>query len=297
MFKIKMDDYLIVIEKLNSINSLLCENKTKKVSSVIADVDKIVFSISQLLDNDDFESAESDNNNTCNNNDSSCKSISLELQNLKSMFKINNDLMFNKIAAIELTLSENNNSHQMIPPKTSSVTNLAQTQTSSLTSIPHFKKADPLTSTCTPDKSSQKPTSGLIVQLPNQSKKKFITGTASNVCSIKSIPPPVLKRHFFLSRLDPNTNIADIKSHLTSLEIKFLNVYELKSKYPSSYSSFCIEIEKSEINAIFDPTHWPTGALIMPFYSSKVIQPDNSEITLRNAKNSNPINSQSPNGY
>jgi len=291
-----MDDYLIVIEKLNSINTLLCENKSKKVSSVIPDVDKIVFSISQLLDNDDFESAESENYNTGSNDGSNCKSISLELENLKSMFTINSDLMFNKIAAVELALSENNRSHQMIPSKTSSVTNPAQTQTSSLASIPHFKIADPLTSTCTTVNSSQKPTSGLNVHLPNQSKKKAITGTASNVCSIKSIPPPVQKRHFFLSRLDPNTNIADIKSHLTSIGIKFLNVYQLKSKYPSSYSSFCIEIEKSEINDILDPTHWPTGVLIMHFYSSKIIQPDDSEIILRKAKNSIPINCQSPNG-
>ena len=208
--------------------------------------------------------------------------------------------MFKKIAAIEFTLSENNKSHQMIPPKTSSETysSPAQThQTSSPTSIPQFKKADPLTSTCTLVKSSQKPTTGLIAQLPNHSKKKVITGTASNVCSIKSVPPPVQKRHFFLSRLDPNTNIDDIKSHLTSLGNKFLNVYQLKSKYPSSYSSFCIEINKTEINGILDPTHWPTGVLIMPFYSSKVIQPDNSEIILRNAKNLIPINSQSPHGY
>ena len=40
-----MDDYLLVIEKLNSINSLLCENKTKKLARSLLMLTKLSFQL------------------------------------------------------------------------------------------------------------------------------------------------------------------------------------------------------------------------------------------------------------
>jgi hypothetical protein len=320
MFKIKLDDYLKVIENLNSITKYLENNKSKKVSNIIPHIEKIVFSTSQILDNDnDFESLPDAAVSTSipppqvspsypvildssipspNKNYQDPKFMSIELNNLKDLIKSNNDLISSKIAAIE-----------------SSITNIASTTVNPEPAKQQLKinSEDKLRSIVEPSPSKQSLTphfsatqsfatvNPLTFKAPspvlnysdsnaaNAIPSKYAIGTCSNSSTLKPATRSPPSSHLFVTRFDPSTTVTDISEYLTSKKIPFSEVYAVRSKFPS-YSSFCIKCKSLDFKTIQDSSLWPSGIIIMPFKSPKIIHPDNSETTIRKPRLPKPIN-------
>ena len=138
------------------------------------------------------------------------------------------------------------------------------------------------------------PTNSLPKQRITPDKRMQIkpaTGTSDKSCLLKSSTPILPKSHLFITRFHPDTNPKDINDYLTSSNIQFIKVYPVKSKF-NSYTSFCIECNSSDFKNLQEPSQWPSGILIMPFKSSKIIHPDDTETVLRKPKA--PMNPTNP---
>jgi hypothetical protein len=325
MFKIKLEDYLKVIENLNSITKYLENNKLKKVSNIIPQIEKIVFSTSQILENDDFVSLPDPTVSTSIqtqqptlnpvivdssisssiNNYQDPKFLSIEINNLKDLIKSNNDLIFNKIAAIETSIS--NIATPKVNPVPAKLPLQIISSKAQLNSIvdplpgKHLIPAkQPLSynfsvaqSLPTVNHISFKaPSSALNCSVSNATNaitSKYSIGTCAKSCTLKSATRSPPSSHLFVTRFDPSTTKKDISEYLASINIPFSEVYAVRSKF-SSYSSFCIKCFSSDFKTIQDSSHWPSGIIIMPFKSPKIIHPDNSETIIRKPRLPKPIN-------
>ncbi|KAK5643021.1 hypothetical protein RI129_009188 [Pyrocoelia pectoralis] len=88
------------------------------------------------------------------------------------------------------------------------------------------------------------------------------TGTGNGESSLKGV---IKKIHFHVSRLHPNTNANDVKTHLANHSISDAAVEQVDSKHPQLYTSFKVSVLPEFKENILTPTNWPLGICINRF--------------------------------
>ena len=85
--------------------------------------------------------------------------------------------------------------------------------------------------------------------------------------SLKSIQMHRKPADVFVSRLNPNTTIDDVKSFVSS-QFKSAHTMlcqQLKTRY-DAYASFYVEIDGISFNEALNSDNWPAGLLVKRFY-------------------------------
>lgn len=130
---------------------------------------------------------------------------------------------------------------------------------------------------------------------PVAKPKRFIQGTGDSckTSAIKSAPVRPRPVQVFVSRLDPNTTAAQIRTHVNEcfeLTLQESEVEQLTAKYPSSYSSFVIKTTSDMLNIFLDGCKWPENALVRKYFPPRSPQPSSDPQTSQNSADSSPLN-------
>ena len=75
----------------------------------------------------------------------------------------------------------------------------------------------------------------------------------------------VKKARIFISRLDPDETVDNMKEYVKGLTGEDCDVEKLNARFPT-YSSFVITCSKRHENTLLDPDEWEEGLLVRPFY-------------------------------
>ena len=67
-------------------------------------------------------------------------------------------------------------------------------------------------------------------------------------------------------RLHPDTTEENLKSYLTSKNIKDTVCTKVTSKHPEEYASFKLAFEITDLDTLQKPNFWPTGTRINRFF-------------------------------
>src|SRR3978361_1365767 len=74
------------------------------------------------------------------------------------------------------------------------------------------------------------------------------------------------RRHIFISRLNPDTTIDQLKQHLNSNNIQVVDLERLNTK-SADIAAFRLQVPFSDMKKVFDPTMWPKYTILRPFSS------------------------------
>ena len=98
--------------------------------------------------------------------------------------------------------------------------------------------------------------------------KPVIGALKSNV--ISAVPKRGKVAHIFLSRMDPETSVEEIITHVKGAFDVTPKCEKLKTRY-DTYSSFAIECIVEDPACTLNPDKWPEGALIRRYFPPKRI--------------------------
>ncbi len=121
---------------------------------------------------------------------------------------------------------------------------------------------------------------------PAKQSKSFVTGSRVS-SNIKVVPGAgVPTRTIFVSRVCPDTSVADVRELLKKEAGVFDHIISrVKSKY-DSYASFHVQIVAAKMESLLSPDLWPSGACISVFYGKlfpeRIVGAEFSSIFQRN---------------
>lgn len=98
----------------------------------------------------------------------------------------------------------------------------------------------------------------------NPGRNRVIINGSNKNSSIKTVSRLPRRKALFVSRCSPDTSESVIRDSLSSLDLEFLRVRRLKSRF-QSYASFHIEVYQNEFVKLLDESVWPEGCIISEF--------------------------------
>lgn len=106
-------------------------------------------------------------------------------------------------------------------------------------------------------------TTSKVVTRPSNIKKSKLAVVGSNVNMTNMACPK--KKSMFISRFASSVKVADIEAILLPLNLKFSKCVRLKTRF-EGYNSFFVEVCETDFFKAKDPSIWPQGVLLAPFY-------------------------------
>lgn len=102
---------------------------------------------------------------------------------------------------------------------------------------------------------------GFISPKNRRFKRKTVIG--QNQCStrLKAVNP---LSWIFISQLEPDTTIEDVKSYLNDYDIKVMQCYKLRT-YSKDIAAFRIGVKQSDEEKMFHEEMWPAKTIIRPY--------------------------------
>lgn len=103
-----------------------------------------------------------------------------------------------------------------------------------------------------------------------QRRHKFITGFASSLSGkFKGAPEP--SRDIFVFRVDPDTELGDLRMHLRDMDVTVRALHQVSNPL-ATYKSFRLTVPKSDLTnfeILFDPSMWPEGVRVRRYFPPK----------------------------
>jgi len=93
----------------------------------------------------------------------------------------------------------------------------------------------------------------------------IIHGTGDVTSSLKAVSYSSEKkqptRHFFVGRLNPETNEEDVSKHLedAGISVKYCRLLKKKEKWQEKFSAFKVVVDYAHEDLIFEAGLWPEG--------------------------------------
>lgn len=98
-------------------------------------------------------------------------------------------------------------------------------------------------------------------------RQKVITGSGtSGTGTFKGAPEPT--RSMFVYRVDPQTNISDLRVHLQDMDIEVREI-ACVSHPDSIFKSFKLDVPISVVDELLNGDLWPKGIKIRRFFSNR----------------------------
>lgn len=114
---------------------------------------------------------------------------------------------------------------------------------------------------------------GSNVKSPSLKPKPFKIG--SNSDKVNLVRPKM--KALFVSRFNPTVSELDVKDLLQGFDLAKISCNKLRTKF-SSYSSFHVEVPHSDYEKISDPSVWPQGILVAPFFGKLVLRQEENQL-------------------
>jgi len=104
-------------------------------------------------------------------------------------------------------------------------------------------------------------------QRQERRRQQFITGYApAKSGGFKGAPEP--SRDLFLYRVDPESETADLRTHLNDMDVTVRALHQISNE-SARYKSFRLTIPLSDFDILLDSSLWPEGVRVRRYFPRK----------------------------
>lgn len=103
--------------------------------------------------------------------------------------------------------------------------------------------------------------SGFIFPKTRRQNQKTVIGQNLNSTKLKAVNP---LSWIFVSQLEPDTTVEDVKSYLNDYDIRVMQCFKLKT-FSNNITAFKVGVNQSDEDKMFSGDMWPVKTIIRPY--------------------------------